>query len=129
MGIHLGCWMNYQLGMLTGPTSPPPYPIIWPTYDQLSGHTMLRMIVGGVILLATRAIFKPLSYLIACQIVNEDPKVLKSEKNDIENKAKIFAELSTKFVTYAAMGFAMVIICPIVFQVIGIERSTFYTEM
>ena len=53
LGIQIGFWLNYQTGVLKGPPIPPPYPILWPTYEQY-GETLLRMMVGGVIIVATR---------------------------------------------------------------------------
>jgi sphingosine-1-phosphate phosphatase 1 len=128
LGVHLGVWSNYQLGLLRGPPLPPPYPILWPTYAQY-GHTILRMVVGAVVLVATRAIFKPLSYFIACRVMGEDMAKLKAQTADISNKHKICAELTYKFCTYVAIGYNTMFLVPIVFRVMGIERSTFYTEV
>ncbi len=53
LGIQLGFWLNYQTGVLKGPPISPPYPILWPNYEQY-GETLLRMAVGGVMIIATR---------------------------------------------------------------------------
>lgn len=129
MGAQIGFWSNYRLGIVRGPPLPPPYPILWPKYPDQYGHTLLRMIVGGVTFMAIRAVVKPISYFVACYIMNEDMKTLQKQPFDIKNKHKIYAELTYKFVTYVAVGFNVLFIAPIVFQVIGIERSTFYTEV
>jgi hypothetical protein len=55
-----------------------------------------RVVIGGVIAVATRAVFKPLSYLTACYLLNADAAKLKEEANDINNKKKLAAELSYK---------------------------------
>ncbi len=34
LGVHLAVWCNYHLGLMRGPAATPPYPIIWPTYEQ-----------------------------------------------------------------------------------------------
>ena len=34
LGTHLASWCNFQLGILKGPPLPPPYPILWPNYEQ-----------------------------------------------------------------------------------------------
>ncbi len=148
LGVHLAVWCNFQLGLLRGPPLPPPYPILWPTFEQY-GHTLLRMAVGGVILLATRyedrttdtvlsfynssvcirAVAKPITYFLACMVMGEDPGRLQQQNYDIRNHNKIRAELSYKFLTYLCMGFNTMFVAPIVFEVIGIERSTFYTEV
>jgi hypothetical protein len=56
LGIQIGFWLNYQTGVLKGPPIDPPYPILWPTYEQY-GETLLRMMVGGVMIVATRYSF------------------------------------------------------------------------
>ena len=128
LGVHLGYWTVYQLGIVTDPPSPPPYPILWPSYAQY-GHTLLRMTVGGVTLMATRAVVKPLSYLAACYVMGENMDELKRQTNDIKNKNKIRAELTYKFVTYVVIGFNSIVVTPILFEVMGIARSTYYTEL
>ena len=55
-----------------------------------------RVVIGGVIAVATRAIFKPLSYLTACYLLNANASKLREEANDINNKKKLIAELSYK---------------------------------
>ena len=127
-GLQLGCWGTYQMGYLHGAPIPPPYPIIWPTFGSY-GLILLRMVIGGVIMIATRAVFKPISYFIVCKIFGADRKLLKSQPNRIENKTKIKVNLAYKLVTYTAIGFNMVVTAPIVFRVIGCERPTYYTEL
>jgi sphingosine-1-phosphate phosphatase 1 len=127
-GLQLGCWGTYQTGYLHGAPIPPPYPIIWPTFGSY-GLILLRMVIGGVIMIATRAVFKPISYFIVCKIFGADRKLLKSQPNRIENKTKIKVNLAYKLVTYTAIGFNMVVTAPIVFRVIGCERPTYYTEL
>ena len=128
LGLQLGCWGTYQMGYLHAAPTPPPYPIIWPTFATY-GYTLLRMIVGGVIMIATRAIFKPITYALFCRVAGADRHILKNQPTTIENKTKIRVNLSYKLFTYTAIGFNMVVTAPIVFRVIGCERSTYYTEM
>lgn len=35
VGITIGAWTNYQLGAMTESSQPPPYAIIWPTYEMI----------------------------------------------------------------------------------------------
>lgn len=128
LGQQLGNWTNYQLGLLAAASIPPPYPILWPTWHQY-GLTLLRVVIGGVIAVATRAIFKPLSYLTACYLLNANAAQLKEEANDINNKKKLIAELSYKYLTYTAIGFNITFLAPAVFRVLGCERPSFYTEI
>ena len=116
------------MGFLHAAPTPPPYPIIWPTFATY-GQTLLRMIVGGVIMVAARAIFKPITYALFCRVAGTDRHLLKTQPTTIENKTKIRVNLAYKLFTYTAIGFNMVVTAPIVFRVIGCERSTYYTEM
>ncbi|GAB6018409.1 hypothetical protein CHUAL_000124 [Chamberlinius hualienensis] len=34
-GIALGSWLNFQWGIIRGPPMPPPYQILWPTYEMV----------------------------------------------------------------------------------------------
>ena len=128
LGTQLGAWVNFQLGILKGPPSPPPYPVLWPTYEQY-GETLLRMAVGGVVIIATRAIAKPLVFYGTSFLINANPRELQAQSHDISNKKKLIAELATKFFAYLAVGFNCNFTAPIVFRVIGCERGTFHTEV
>ena len=131
LGVQLGYWANFRLGYMAASPAPgpgPPYPILWPTFEQY-GHTLLRMIVGGVTYVATHAVFKSASYRLACAALGVDAEALRRQPRDIRNVAKIRVELFHKFVTYVAVGFDAAFVVPIVFQAIGIERSKYYTEV
>ena len=128
LGIQIAGWCNFQLGILKGPPLPPPYPILWPNYEQY-GETLLRMIVGGVIIVATRAICKSVVFYTSCFVINAKPEVIRAQNFDIDNKQKLFVELCTKFLVYFAVGFNCLFVVPIVFRVIGCERATFHTEV
>ena len=62
---------------------PPPYPVIWPTAAQY-GLTLVRVVIGiavdlpklhspnhigGLVGVATRAVFKPTSYFTVCTLL------------------------------------------------------------
>ena len=93
------------------------------------GMTLLRMAVGGVILIATRAISKPIIFYLSCFLVNAKPQEIKAQKHEIQNKKKLIVELATKFFVYFSVGFNILFVAPIVFRVIGCERATFHTEV
>ncbi len=117
LGVHLGVWCNFHLGLLTGPPLPPPYPILWPTYEECV-QSFLRMAVGTVILIATRAIAKQVTYYTACLVMGEDPEELKKLPNDIKHVNKSRAYISTKLFPYISMAFNALFVVPVVFQVI-----------
>jgi len=128
LGAQLGNWLNFQCGIIQGVPVPPPYPVLWPTFHQY-GEALLRFIIGGVICVATRAIFKPVSFLTACYILETDRQTLQMQEFDVRNKKKLLADLFYKFMTYTAIGFNVVFTSPVVFRVLGCERPSFYTEL
>ncbi|XP_023347970.1 sphingosine-1-phosphate phosphatase 1, partial [Eurytemora carolleeae] len=77
LGQHLGNWLNFQMGLLVAANIPAPYPILWPTWASF-GLTIFRVVIGGVIGVATRAVFKPLAFIIACYILKE-PNLLENK--------------------------------------------------
>lgn len=128
IGVHIGAWTNYQLGVLSESPDSPPYAIIWPSYEML-GLSALRTVIGFCCIIATRALCKSASYATVCTLLHLNSQELQQSQNSIENRQKITVELSYKFITYALLGFNTVYLLPNVFRLIGIERPTFYTEI
>ncbi|PSN36438.1 hypothetical protein C0J52_16304 [Blattella germanica] len=128
VGVHIGAWTNYQLGVMREYPDPPPYAIIWPSYEML-GLSALRTVIGFCCIVATRALCKSASYATVCTLLRLNSRELKKSQNSIENSQKITVELSYKFITYALLGFNTLYLLPNVFRLIGIERPTFYTEI
>ncbi|XP_067009815.2 sphingosine-1-phosphate phosphatase 2 isoform X2 [Anabrus simplex] len=128
VGVHIGAWINYQLGNMRVSPLTPPYAIIWPSYSML-GLGALRTVIGFCGIIATRAMCKSASYATICALLRLNSKELKQSEDSIENRQKILVELSYKFITYILLGFNTVYLLPNVFRLIGIERPTFYTEI
>ncbi|XP_026464204.1 sphingosine-1-phosphate phosphatase 1-like [Ctenocephalides felis] len=128
VGIVLGAWLNYQLGRMVIPSLPPPYTIIWPSWS-MQGLTLLRTTLGLCCIMATRAICKSLSYALVCALIRKDPHELRKSENSLQNRSKLIVELSYKYFTYGMIGFNTVFLLPHVFQLLGINRPTFYTEL
>lgn len=127
-GVHVGAWINYHLGVLSTPTLPPPYKIIWPTYSVL-GHLVLRTMLGFCSIIATKALCKTLSYATISAILRVNSEELMNSENHLDNKNKIFVDLVYKYVACFMIGLNTVYLLPNVFTMIGVERPTFYTEM
>jgi len=128
LGAQLGNWLNFQCGIFGVSPGPPPYPVIWPTPSQY-GLTLLRVVIGAVVGVATRAIFKPVTYVAVCAILQTDGETLRKQDHDIRNKKKLAAELFCKLLTYTAIGFNCCFLAPGVFRALGCERPAFYTEL
>lgn len=127
-GILIGAWLNYQLGNLYESPLSPPYTIIWPSYEML-GLAILRTAIGFCCLIATRAVGKSASYATVCALLRLSSKEVRESQYSIENKQKIFVEISYKYITYFLMGINTAYLLPNVFRLIGVERPTFYTEI
>lgn len=128
VGVHIGAWTNYQLGILQESSLSPPYAIIWPSYAMM-GLGALRTVIGFCCIIATRALCKSASYATICALLRLNSQELRRSQNSIENQQKVIVELSYKFITYILLGFNTVYLLPNVFRLIGIERPTFYTEI
>ncbi|XP_049868050.1 sphingosine-1-phosphate phosphatase 1-like [Pectinophora gossypiella] len=127
-GILLGSWTNYQLGNMVASQDTPPYRIIWPSNDML-GCTILRTILGFCGVVATRAIAKSFSYAFVCALLGKDKNELRNSEDSLDNKNKIFVELCYKYFTYGMIGFNTTYVFPNVFDLLKINRPTYYTEI
>lgn len=122
VGIHLGAWANYQLGQMSEPTTPPPYKVIWPSYEMM-GLTFLRSALGFSCILATRAICKSAGYATLCLLG------LSTTPLDSPSSLRNTVELIFKYITYVLIGFNTLHLLPSTFKLLSIERPTFYTEI
>lgn len=127
-GILTGSWTNYQLGNMTASAERPPYEIIWPSIEML-GCTILRTILGFCGVLATRAVGKSVSYAFVCALLGKDKNELRNSEDSLDNKNKIIVELSYKYFTYGMIGFNTTYVLPNVFDLLQINRLTYYTEV
>ncbi|XP_028156374.1 sphingosine-1-phosphate phosphatase 1-like [Ostrinia nubilalis] len=127
-GILVGSWTNYQLGNMHASNLSPPYEIIWPSIEML-GCTILRTILGFCGVLATRAIGKSFSYAFICALLGKDKNELRNSENSLDNKNKIIVELCYKYFTYGMIGFNTTYVFPNVFDLLKINRPTYYTEI
>nr|XP_053630234.1 sphingosine-1-phosphate phosphatase 2-like isoform X1 [Cherax quadricarinatus]XP_053630235.1 sphingosine-1-phosphate phosphatase 2-like isoform X1 [Cherax quadricarinatus] len=127
-GSLLGSWTNYQLGIIREPSLPPPYSVIWPSLNMI-GLSLLRTILGLVIIMAVKAIFKSLSFATICALLQVKAEDYVNKTGGITVRHRLIVELFYKFITYIAIGFTVVYTGPMAFRLIGIERPTFYTEI
>ncbi|XP_053612604.1 sphingosine-1-phosphate phosphatase 1-like [Plodia interpunctella] len=127
-GILAGSWTNYQTGNMAPSEASPPYEIIWPSVEMI-GCTILRTILGFCGVLATRAFGKSISYAFVCALLGKDKNELRNSENSLDNKNKIIVELSYKYFTYGMIGFNTTYVFPNVFDLLLINRPTYYTEI
>ncbi|KAJ0175381.1 hypothetical protein K1T71_008540 [Dendrolimus kikuchii] len=106
----------------------PPYEIIWPSV-QMGGCAILRTVLGLCGVVATRAIGKSLSYAVICALLGKDKNELRNSENSLDNKNKIIVELCYKYFTCGMIGFNTTYVFPNVFELLKINRPTYYTEI
>lgn len=127
-GVHAGAWLNYTTGAYSAPLLPPPYSIIWPSYPEL-GLIVLRIILGFISVMTTKAISKSLIYATMCAILKVNSKELIKSEHSSENKNKVLVDLVYKYIMPFICGFNIVYLLPNLFTIVGIDRPTYYTEM
>lgn len=128
VGVHIGAWLNYQLGHMVPSGLIAPYTIIWPSYPMM-GQTIIRTILGFCCLVGTRTIAKSASYNFCCALLRQNVNDVRNSENTLQNKHKTFVELCCKYFTCALIGFNTLYLLPNVFRILRIERPTFYTEI
>nr|CAD7393403.1 unnamed protein product [Timema cristinae] len=89
VGVHVGAWTNFRLGILSPSPDMPPYAVIWPTYAML-GLGTLRTILGFCCIVATRALCKSASYATLCALLRLNSRELKESRNSLHNREKIW---------------------------------------
>uniref|UniRef100_T1I6Q3 AcidPPc domain-containing protein n=1 Tax=Rhodnius prolixus TaxID=13249 RepID=T1I6Q3_RHOPR len=128
IGVHIGAWTNYQLGIMSEAQTSPPYSVIWPSYEML-GLALLRVAIGFSCILATRAVCKSASYATLCFLLRLNSSDLRRTAHTGPSSAKNTVELCYKYITYASMGFNTLYLLPSVFSLLSIHRPSFYTEI
>ncbi|XP_022190447.2 sphingosine-1-phosphate phosphatase 2 [Nilaparvata lugens] len=131
VGVMLGSWTNYQLGQMSEPQTPPPYEVIWPSYEMI-GVGALRTSLGLCGVVATRAICKSVSYALTQSIFrwkNVDSSDVSSDTYAQAVTIERTLDIYYKYLTYGLIGFNIVFLLPAAFRVLSIERPTFYTEL
>ena len=109
LGIFTGCWLDIPLDdTLTGP-----FPVTLFSLPTV-GMSILRFLVGIVVLVAVRFIMKTLCYLIL-------PAIMPTSGVE-EVKKRPFVELPYKILTYTSIGLGVAYLSPQVFKLINISR-------
>eukprot|EP00092_Neocalanus_flemingeri_P036255 GFUD01039474.1.p1 GENE.GFUD01039474.1~~GFUD01039474.1.p1 ORF type:complete len:431 (+),score=81.96 GFUD01039474.1:234-1526(+) len=127
-GTQLGSWLGFQLGILHLVEWPSPHSILLPVFHQ-SCLGLMRVLIGLALLGILRAVVKPVSFQTACYFLNTDKQTLMQQEFHLKNKKKLIADLFCKFVTFAAIGFGITFVAPLLFQVLGCDRPSYWTEI
>ncbi|XP_011059161.1 PREDICTED: sphingosine-1-phosphate phosphatase 1-like [Acromyrmex echinatior] len=127
-GVHTGAWLNYYTGLLRVSQFLPPFPIVWPTYSVL-GCLIIRTALGFSGIIVTKTFCKSFSYIIICNILQINWRELVKCQDYNSNQNKVFVDLVYRYVFCFMLGVNTVYLLPQIFNMIGIERPAFYTEI
>lgn len=128
LGVQIGSWLNFQLGLLYQASSLPPYPLMSPSLPDIS-LMILRVLIGGIIAGLTHTVAKPLTFKTACYILGTSKEALLQQEYHINNKKKLAADLFYKFLTWLTVCFTVVFLSPFVFRLLGCSMTGAYSEL
>ena len=120
-GVCLTYWYCSQHGIIVHPAVQQVYALPTLTLSMV-GIGMLRMLVGGVFVFATRVLIKTITLTSVCY-------VLGISKDDQVAKQRLAVELPTKFISYVVIALVTVVVAPAFFKHLGIERESYFTEL
>ena len=124
-GIAVASWINHQQGYLVPSEANLPLKVMMPDV-QWFGHVVLRMLLGGSMLVATRLIVKRGTYRVTCHLLGLDYKTISKERYEAQ---RLVLELPYKYITYFVMGIIAVYVTPIVFRYLDIDRADSQFEL
>ena len=114
LGSTLGMLLGYNYdGPLDDDLVTGPFKVHFPTSQEM-GYHMLRYIVGVLLIFPTRFTMKLLCFKLLPSIM-PDQGILEVQKRP-------FVELPYKLIAYSTIGFTMMHICPMVFELCQIQR-------
>lgn len=99
----------------------PPYPVT-PLTAEWAMITLSRTVLGLLVLVACRFTIKTVSLVLVCKLNGY-------ETDDAEARKSLRVELPYKFATYSLLTICGLLLCPVLFRELGIERETYFTEL
>jgi sphingosine-1-phosphate phosphatase 1 len=124
-GIELGTWFSYQLGIFHKTQEPYPLSLDIGSYYTFAARTFIGLAIVGL----TEFLGKYVSLSFLCFALNQDKKLYKSSENSVTNTKKNFIDLTSKYFTYCVLGFNAIVLVPLVFNLLHIQRDRFYHEL
>ncbi|KAL4656341.1 sphingosine-1-phosphate phosphatase 1-like [Arapaima gigas] len=115
VGIALGFHLNHRLGLLMDPPSwqlPFTPPLI---SIALLAKTLVRLLVGLVVLLLTRAVMKALTIPLVCRLSGVPSDDVRKARQHTE------VELPYRYIVYGTIGFNCSFLVPLLFSYIGLS--------
>ncbi|XP_026195560.1 sphingosine-1-phosphate phosphatase 1 [Anabas testudineus] len=108
-GIALASHVNYYLGLMPDPT-PDQLPFIVPPLSLgLVGMALLRVVLGVLVLVATRAVMKAIAIPLVCWVSGVPSGDVRKARQHME------VELPYRYIVYGAVGFNVLFLVPFLF--------------
>lgn len=109
-GVALASHVNHHLGLLPD-AAPDQLPLAVPALSAaLVGVATLRLLVGVLVLVATRALMKAVTIPLVCRVVGVASGDVRKARQHME------VELPYRYIVYGTVGFNVLFLVPLIFN-------------
>nr|XP_040055413.1 LOW QUALITY PROTEIN: sphingosine-1-phosphate phosphatase 1 [Gasterosteus aculeatus aculeatus] len=109
-GVALASHVNHRLGLMPDPT-PDQLPFAAPALGAgLAGAALLRLALGVLVLMATRALMKAVTIPAVCRVFGVPSGDVRKARQRME------VELPYRYIVYGAVGFNVLFLVPLLFS-------------
>lgn len=109
-GVALASHVNRLLGLMPDPT-PEQLPFKMPPLTAgLAGAAILRLVLGVLVLMATRAVMKAVTIPLVCRVFGVPSDDVRKARQHME------VELPYRYIVYGAVGFNVLFLVPLLFS-------------
>ncbi|XP_023829795.1 sphingosine-1-phosphate phosphatase 1 isoform X2 [Salvelinus sp. IW2-2015] len=114
-GAALASHLNHQLGLLADPPLSSLPLALPPLSAALLARSLLRLLLGVVVLLATRAAMKAVTIPLACRVFGLPAGDVRQARQHME------VELSYRYIVYGTVSFSCVCLVPLLFSYLNLS--------
>lgn len=106
-GVALASHVNRRLGLMPDPT-PDQLPFVTPAFGAgLVAAALLRLVLGVLVLMATRALMKAVTMPLVCRVFGVPSGDVRKARQHME------VELPYRYIVYGAVGFNVLFLVPL----------------
>lgn len=114
-GVALASNVNHCLGLMTDPTADQ-LPFTMPALTVgLVGAAVLRLLLGVLVLVATRALMKAITIPLVCRLFAVPSDDVRKARQHIE------VELPYRYIVYGTVGFNVLFLVPLIFSYLSLS--------
>lgn len=113
-GAALGTYVNHQLGLLVDPplsSLPLSFP---PISTSLVISSLLRFLIGVIVLLITRMVMKAVTIPFLCRLFGLPSDDVRQARQHMK------VELPYRYIVYSVVGFSCVCVVPLLFRILNL---------